>query len=140
MTIGTMLDDIISSFFKRPVTQRYPFVKTPAPERYRGKVRWDPAQCSGCQLCVKDCPSYALELVVLDKATKSLVMRYHMARCTYCSQCVVSCRFGCLSQANDDWELAAPSRASFELLYGKDEDVQAYLAKSTPQEPVVTEG
>lgn len=129
MTIGTMLDDILSSLFKRPVTQRYPFERTPAPERFRGKLHWNPEGCSGCQLCVKDCPSYALELHTVDKATKRFVMVFHNDRCTYCSQCVISCRFDCLSQSSEEWELAGTSKESFKILYGRDEDVQAFLAR-----------
>jgi NAD(P)H-quinone oxidoreductase subunit I len=130
MTIGTMLGDVFESIFKKPATQRYPFERFPAPARYRGKLHWNPEKCSGCQLCVKDCPSYALELITVDKATKRFVMRFHSSRCTYCSQCVVSCRFGCLYQSNDEWELAASSRDTFELMYGRDEDVREYLARS----------
>lgn len=135
MTLGTMLGDILESMFKKPATQRYPFERQPAPERYRGRVHWDPEKCTGCQLCVKDCPANALELETIDRAAKRFVMRFHSARCTYCSQCVISCRFGCLYHAHDEWELAAPSRESFELLYGREEDVHEYLARPAQTEP-----
>ena len=92
MTIGSMFTDILNSFFKKPVTEKYPFTKVEAPEDLRGKVIWDATTCTGCGLCVKDCPSGALELFTVDKINKRFVMLYHVDRCTYCAQCEVSCR------------------------------------------------
>ncbi|MEA4906934.1 MAG: 4Fe-4S binding protein [Chloroflexi bacterium] len=130
MKIGAMLGDVVRSLFSKPVTERYPFERKPAPERLRGKLYWDPSKCTGCQLCVKDCPSNALELVVLDKVNKRFVLRYHVDRCTYCAQCVQNCRFNCLNMSNEDWELAALNKEPFTVFYGKDEDVDFLLARA----------
>lgn len=73
MPIGSMLGDIVKSFFTKPVTEKYPFVKIAAPENLRGKVVWKPENCSGCQLSIKDCPSKAIELIVIDKVNKRFV-------------------------------------------------------------------
>lgn len=130
MKIGSMLGDIVRSLFKKPVTELYPFERRPAPKNFRGKLYWQPEKCSGCQLCVKDCPSDALELVVLDKVNKRFVMRYHIDRCTFCNQCVKSCRFDCLSLSEDEWELAALSKEPFTIQYGRDEDVEFLLERA----------
>lgn len=138
MSIGTIITDLVRSFFKRPATEMYPFVKKAAPERLRGKLHWDPAQCTGCQLCIKDCPANAIELIVIDKVNKRFVMRYHADRCIYCSQCVETCRFKCLSMSDEEWELAAVQRQPFEINYGREEDVQFILDRATlagPEEP-----
>jgi formate hydrogenlyase subunit 6/NADH:ubiquinone oxidoreductase subunit I len=127
--LGAMFGDIFRSLFKAPVTVKYPFEPSPAPENYRGKLVWDPAKCTGCQLCVKDCPSNAIELVVLDKVNKRFVMRYHIDRCTYCAQCVENCRFKCIEMSNEQWELAALKKEPFTVYYGKEEDVAELLAK-----------
>jgi formate hydrogenlyase subunit 6/NADH:ubiquinone oxidoreductase subunit I len=82
-----MFGDVVRSLFKRPATELYPYVRRPTPDRLRGKLVWDPSKCTGCQLCVKDCPSEAIELIVLDKVKKQFVLRYHNDRCTYCAQC-----------------------------------------------------
>jgi len=127
MPIGVMFSDILSSLFKKPATEKYPFIKLPAPDRLRGELFWDPAKCTGCQLCVKDCPADALELIVLDKVNKRFVMRYHADKCIYCAQCVMNCRFKCLNMSNEQWELASTSKEPFLVNYGRDEDVQFLL-------------
>jgi len=124
--IGSMMSDVIRSFFSKPVTQRYPFERKEAPEKFRGKLVWDLSKCTGCQLCIKYCPAGAIELVVLDRVNKRYVMRFHADRCTYCSQCTVNCRFKCLSLSSDDWELASLTKDSFTVYYGRNEDVNKF--------------
>jgi formate hydrogenlyase subunit 6/NADH:ubiquinone oxidoreductase subunit I len=131
MTIGAMLGDILKSLIKKPSTQLYPFERKNSPDRLRGKLVWDPTNCTGCQLCVKDCPSNAIELIFIDKVNKRFVMRYHEDRCTFCAQCVLSCRFKCLSLSNVDWELASSTREPFTINYGKAADIDTLLAKDT---------
>ena len=123
MRIGAMLGDISRSLFKRPVTELYPFERRPTPERLRGQLQFDASKCSGCKICVRDCPANALELVVVDKATKRFAMKFHTDRCTYCAQCVVSCNFSSLSMTHEQWELAGLSRDQFLLTMGREEDL-----------------
>ncbi len=128
-TIGTMLGEIVHSLVTRPVTEFYPFERHPNPERLRGKLVWDPEKCTCCQLCVKDCPSDALEFIILDKINKRFVLRYHADRCTFCAQCVENCRFRCVGMSNEAWEMASTSEDPFIVYYGRDEDVQTVLAR-----------
>ena len=130
MTIGSLFGELIKSLFTKPVTIKYPVIRSPEPERMRGKLIWDPDKCSGCQLCVKDCPADALELIVLDKANKQFVMRYNADRCTFCDQCVISCRLNALQLSKADWELASISRDPLTIVYGKDEDVKTFLDRA----------
>jgi formate hydrogenlyase subunit 6/NADH:ubiquinone oxidoreductase subunit I len=134
MTIGSMFGDIFKSFFKKPITEQYPFVKTAAPENLRGKLIWDPEKCTGCQLCIKDCPSNGIELLVVDKVNKKFVMRYNIDRCTFCAQCVESCRSGCIEMSDEMWELASIKKEPFEVYYGKDEDIQFLLENAAKAE------
>jgi formate hydrogenlyase subunit 6/NADH:ubiquinone oxidoreductase subunit I len=134
MSIGSMFGDIFKSFFKKPITEQYPFVKLDAPENLRGKLVWDPEKCSGCQLCIKDCPSNAIELLVVDKVNKKFVMRYNIDRCTFCAQCVQSCRFGCIEMSDEMWELASIKKEPFEVYYGKEEDIQFLLENAAKGE------
>jgi formate hydrogenlyase subunit 6/NADH:ubiquinone oxidoreductase subunit I len=140
MKIGTMLNDVLESFFKKPATQIYPFEKVDTAERFRGKLVYNPSACTGCNLCTKDCPSNAIELVTLDRAAKRFVLRYHMDRCVYCGQCVASCKFKCMNMSNEDWELAAVKKEAFEVYYGNDADVATFLEKLAHPDPVPTDG
>lgn len=135
MTIGSMFGDIFKSFFKKPITEQYPFVKTEAPENLRGKLVWDPEKCTGCMLCIKDCPSNGIELLVVDKVNKKFVMRYNIDRCTFCAQCVESCRFGCIEMSDEMWELASIKKEPFEVYYGREEDIQFLMENAAKGEP-----
>ena len=128
MKFGTMLKDVVESFFKKNVTQLYPIEQTPTPERFRGNLQYNPAACTGCCLCVKDCPSKAIELVTLDRAAKRFVLKYHMDRCVYCGQCAINCRFKCMGMSNLDWEHASLNKKEFTVYYGKDEDIEQLMA------------
>jgi formate hydrogenlyase subunit 6/NADH:ubiquinone oxidoreductase subunit I len=129
MKFGTMFGDIFSSLFKKPATEKYPFVKKAAPERLHGRMEWDASKCIGCNMCVRDCPANALDLIVIDKSKKRFVMKYNTNRCIYCAQCVSSCRFGALKLSNETWELAALNQDPFTVYYSRYEDADALLAK-----------
>ncbi len=135
MRVGTMLKDVLESIFRRPATVRYPFERKSTPSRLRGKLVWDPTRCTGCTLCAKDCPSNAIELIVIDKAKKQFVMRYHMDRCTFCAQCVQNCRFKCMGLSNEDWEMAALNKEPFTVYYGNEANLQLLKEMLGPKEP-----
>jgi formate hydrogenlyase subunit 6/NADH:ubiquinone oxidoreductase subunit I len=128
MKFGTMLRDVSSSLVKKPVTERYPAERREVAVRLRGRLHYDPEKCIGCDLCAKDCPAMALELIVLDKKAKRFVLTYHVDRCTFCAQCVESCRHGCLELVADEWELASLTRDAFTYYYGEEQDVREFLA------------
>lgn len=130
-----MFKDILRSFFTKYDTQLYPVERITPPERYRGVLSYNSSVCTGCSLCVKDCPSDAIELVILDRAAKQYVMKYHMDRCIYCGQCMVNCKPKGIAMSNQEWEHAALER-NFMAYYGKDEDITRYLEKisGTPAE------
>ena len=131
MRFGSMFKDLFTSFFSAPVTEKYPFEKPETAVRFRGRLHFDPSKCTGCNLCSKDCPANALEVVIIDRAAKRFVARYNMARCIYCAQCIQSCRFKCISMPGDDWELAALDKESFAVNYGKEEDIAALMERLT---------
>jgi formate hydrogenlyase subunit 6/NADH:ubiquinone oxidoreductase subunit I len=128
MKLMTMWRDALHGLTKKPVTQRYPFVRQEAPDRLRGHLVWNRETCTGCGLCAKDCPAEAIEVITLDKKAKRFVFRYHVDRCTFCAQCVESCRQNCISMLSDRWELAAVDKEAFLVHYGDEADVQAALA------------
>lgn len=128
MKIAVMLRDVLSGLLHRPATQRYPLNRVEPPARLRAKLHWKPADCTGCALCVKDCPADAIELITIDKASKRFVMRYDLSRCVFCGQCTQNCRFDCLTFTHDEWELAGADKAAFVIYYGDAQDVANLLA------------
>lgn len=132
--IGIMFRDVTSSLFKRPITERYPFERKEAPARLRGRLYWDSTNCTGCGLCAKDCPAKAIEMHVLDRKGKLFVMEYHADRCTFCAQCVHSCRQGCLALSNETWELANLTREPFAFYFGDPSNVEKVLAGGTSED------
>jgi formate hydrogenlyase subunit 6/NADH:ubiquinone oxidoreductase subunit I len=113
MKLGSMLKDIVAALWRRPNTEQYPFERRATPPRLRGRLVWDSAACTGCGLCATDCPAHALEVLVVDKKAKKFIITYHVDRCTFCAQCVQSCRQGCLEMEAGEWELAALAREAF---------------------------
>jgi formate hydrogenlyase subunit 6/NADH:ubiquinone oxidoreductase subunit I len=135
MKIGTMFRDVVTSLFWKPVTEKYPFERREAPEQFRGRLLWDPANCTGCGLCGMDCPANAIQVMMLDKKAKRFVIRYHVDRCTFCAQCVFSCCQGSLSMSSELWELAGPDREGFTLYFGKEEDIREALESEAAGDP-----
>lgn len=127
MRLSTMWKDALESLVNPPATQFYPFVRLNAPDHLRSKLHWDLENCTGCGLCAKDCPADAIQIITLDKKARRFVFRYQVDHCTFCSQCVFSCRQNCLSMANNEWELAALTRDKFEVYYGRVSDVESVL-------------
>lgn len=139
MKLATLFQDTWRSLWRRPVTENYPAVKPETSARFRGQLHYNPVECTGCCLCNKDCPSNAIEMIMLDKKNKRFVLRYDMDRCTFCGQCVQNCRFRCLTMAPEEWELAALGKEPFTVYYGDEEDVACVLERFAAAEDQVAE-
>ncbi|MBN1230320.1 MAG: 4Fe-4S binding protein [Anaerolineales bacterium] len=129
-----MFSDVATAFTQKPVTEKYPFVKSPAPEQVRGLLIWDADTCIGCKLCEKDCPADAIHFTIVDRKEKRFVFHYFPDRCIFCAQCVTNCRPNSLEMANDSWELAALTRGAYDVIYGKDEDIRAAMEIQAQEE------
>ena len=81
---------LIQSLFKKPATLDYPVTdRSGMPEGFRGKIKFDASLCIGCKMCVRDCPSGAIEIRKLGE--KQFEAEINLAKCIYCGQCVDSC-------------------------------------------------
>jgi formate hydrogenlyase subunit 6/NADH:ubiquinone oxidoreductase subunit I len=136
MKLGRMLSDVLISLVRAPATRRYPVQRQPAPLRLRGPVEWDRSKCTGCGVCVMDCPANALRLFTFDKASKRFVLEYHIDRCAFCGQCSESCAQNALWMSHTRWELADASREPLTVLFGLDEDVARVMAERAADESV----
>lgn len=114
----SMLPQVFSQMFKKPFTNKFPAKYIPSsttkfledvgagraeivspievPEGFRGKIQYDTEKCIGCKLCIKVCPSGAIEFKEKEKKIK-----IYLARCTFCSQCNDICPTKCLSMSSE---------------------------------------
>lgn len=110
---GKVLRQVLRSFFKKPNTQMYPFVKTATPKGFRGKIVFIPDRCIGCKMCVRDCPSGAITITKIGE--KQFECSIDLAKCIYCAQCVDSCLKKALLYTND-FELAQLDRSKLKVV------------------------
>ena len=128
----SMIPQLLSQMFKKPWTNKFPAKYTPPnttkfledvaagraqiippveiPSGFRGKIQYDKEKCIGCQLCIKVCPSGAIEFKPKEKKIK-----IYLARCTFCSQCNDVCPVNCLSMG-DEFLLADADKYSKDLI------------------------
>jgi len=80
---------LIQSLFKKPATGNYPVDRSGMPEGFRGKLKFDAQSCIGCKMCMRDCPTGAIEIRKIGE--KQFEAEINLAKCIYCGQCVDSC-------------------------------------------------
>ena len=99
---GIITNMTIKNFFKKPATIAYPKGEMDIVKNYRGKLLYDPTNCIGCQLCVRDCPSGAIKIIndgtKEDRKMKAIL---NVGHCIFCCQCVDVCPKKCLSNSQN---------------------------------------
>jgi formate hydrogenlyase subunit 6/NADH:ubiquinone oxidoreductase subunit I len=109
-----MVGEMLHSVVRKAATVLYPFEKITMPPRFRGKLKFYPERCIGCKMCVRDCPSRAIEIVkVADKQFDCVV---DCSRCIYCAQCVDSCPKKAL-ESTGEFELASLTRGPLKVTF-----------------------
>jgi formate hydrogenlyase subunit 6/NADH:ubiquinone oxidoreductase subunit I len=81
--------ELLKNAFSKPCTLIYPFEKREMPKGTRGKHEYDEAKCTGCGMCSRVCPSFAIELKGLGPKCEGL--RVNLGACLFCQQCEESC-------------------------------------------------
>jgi len=80
------------------------------PEKFRGKIAYDRETCIGCKLCIRVCPSRAIEFIPEEKKIK-----IRIDRCIFCSQCNDVCPTNSLSMS-ENFLLANEDRLDSEMI------------------------
>ena len=87
---------ILMSFFRRPVTRKYPAEKRPAFPGARGYLDIRIEDCIYCGACQKRCPADA---IVVTREPKTWTLDPY--KCIVCGYCVEACPKKCLFMAED---------------------------------------
>lgn len=91
--------EAIKNLFKKPFTERYPYVKKKPYDRFRGNIKFSPEKCIGCKLCETYCPAKAITFKSKGK------IDFDMTKCIYCGNCHDVCPTGAITYTTD-FELA----------------------------------
>ncbi|RRD43770.1 NADH-quinone oxidoreductase subunit NuoI [Buchananella hordeovulneris] len=129
----------LSSMFRKPVTEQYPFEKPPTQPRYHGRHQLNRypdglEKCIGCELCAWACPADAILVEAAPNTPDAQyspgerygrVYQINYLRCIFCGLCIEACPTRALTMSND-YELADTTREN--MIYEK-ADILAPLAE-----------
>jgi formate hydrogenlyase subunit 6/NADH:ubiquinone oxidoreductase subunit I len=130
-TPARALGEVLSHLFKKKATCNYPFEKAVVDPRFRGRIAFEADKCIGCRMCIRACPSKAIEITLSAEqpapapvpageapapAKKKFDCLMSLDRCIYCSQCVEVCPKKALI-STQDFELAHTDRGTLKRHY-----------------------
>jgi formate hydrogenlyase subunit 6/NADH:ubiquinone oxidoreductase subunit I len=131
MKPARVFGEVMRHLFKKPATCSYPFTPAKPHAQFRGRIDFDSAKCIGCQICVRVCPSKAIEIPLSGEqppapaqvegqpaaaARKKFDCIMKLDHCVYCWQCADSCPKQALI-TTQDFELAQVDKAKLRRHY-----------------------
>ena len=123
---GKIIKQLLYSFTKKPATVKYPAEGKEMPDGFRGKLKFHPEKCIGCKMCMRDCPSGAIEIrKVGEKEFEALI---NLGKCIYCAQCVDSCLKKAL-EVTPEYELAQLDDSKLKII------LHAFPEEETQKQP-----
>ena len=97
-----------STFFTKPATTMYPYIKPELNDDFRGQPIFDISLCVGCGLCGKECPAKAIEMVNVDGKKRP---QFRLDKCIFCYQCAETCSKHAITNSTF-YELATLDKSS----------------------------
>jgi formate hydrogenlyase subunit 6/NADH:ubiquinone oxidoreductase subunit I len=125
------LVEVLKNLFAEKATCNYPFEKAVVDARFRGRIAFEADKCIGCKMCIRACPSKAIDIILSAEqpipapavegaapvpAKKKFDCIMSLDHCIYCSQCVDVCPKKALI-STQDFELAHTDRKTLVLHY-----------------------
>lgn len=110
----TLTGRVLKNLFRKPATVKYPDQPAEYPERMRGHVGIRIEECITCGLCMRSCPSQAIQ--VDRKAGTWTIDRFD---CVQCGSCVNVCPKKCLTM---EMRYTAPDVAKKSETYTKPQE------------------
>ena len=111
---GKIIQQVLFSLFKKPATLNYPSERSGMPQGFRGKIKFFPERCIGCKMCMRDCPSGAINIKQVGE--KKFEAEIDLGKCIYCGQCVDSCLKKALEYTSE-FELAQLERGKLKVVF-----------------------
>jgi formate hydrogenlyase subunit 6/NADH:ubiquinone oxidoreductase subunit I len=87
-----MVTMVFKALLRKPVTERYPFVKKAYVPGSRGQVTIEISKCIFCGICQRKCPTAAIGV-----AKEAKTWDIERMRCISCNSCVEVCPKKCLA-------------------------------------------
>ncbi len=112
--VGAMLESVLGSLFRKPATIRYPFEKFVMPKDFRGQPKFHSEKCTGCRLCIRDCPAQAITITKVGE--KRFEASIDLGKCVYCAQCAETCPRKVI-EISTDFELAQLERGKLKVVF-----------------------
>jgi len=105
----------LTSLFSRPFTTKFPKEAFEPIKEFRGRPRYDEAECIGCGACAEVCPSNCIDVaddVDRERPVRRLVQ--HLDACLCCGQCERYCTSEKGIRLTNEYEFLGFSPEDFE--------------------------
>lgn len=115
--IGSLSGEALKNLFSKAATVAYPKEELHYPAGYRGRISFDPARCTGCRRCMKDCPASAIAIVETEQeGERAYRCHLNFGRCVYCGRCADICPAGSIKMTGELTPPVANRREMKEIL------------------------